>query len=407
MAPAGSFESLRAAIEAGAGSVYFGVGQLNMRAAAANFKDDDLHEVAEICRENGVNSYLTVNTVIYDDDLTAVRSLIKKAAEAGVSAIIAMDIAAMKYARNLDMSVHLSTQMNVSNIEAVRFFSRFADVVVLARELELRQIENICSGIAEGDIRGPSGELVEVEVFIHGALCIAISGKCHMSLAQFGHSANRGDCYQSCRRTYTVTDDVRGQQMKLDNHYVMSPSDLCTLGMLEDLVATGAGILKIEGRGRSAEYVGTVVSAYGRALDLIAEGEYDRQNKEDLIQKVRSVYNRGFWHGGYYLGRKTDEWAGVQGSKATHRKVFLGVATNYYANNGIGEFQLQTGELSIGEHLLVTGPTTGAVQFDAHSIHDDRGPAKKAVKGQNIGIPVPRKIRPNDKLFAIRPVDDS
>jgi putative protease len=402
MAPAGSFESLRAAIQAGADSVYFGVGKLNMRARAANFTEEDLEQVVSICSEAGVRTYLTVNTIVYDDELENIRELCLRAKSAGISAVIAMDMAVIEYARSIDMEVHLSTQVNVTNVQAVEYYSQFADVIVLARELNLQQIRSICNYIEARDVRGPSGNLLKIEVFVHGALCIAISGKCYMSLAQFNHSANRGDCFQTCRRTYDVRDTVTGQEINIDNQFVMSPADLCTLGMLERLVEAGASVFKIEGRGRSAEYVKEVVETYRSALNDIQKQNYTQAKKEEYIKRVDSVFNRGFWHDGYYLGHKTGEWASAKGSKATEKKVFLGVATNYYARPGIGEFQLQTKAFEIGDTLLVTGPTTGVLKFKVESIHGDNGPQQKAGKGEIIGVPVPEKIRPNDKLFVVQ-----
>ena len=404
MAPAGSFASLQAALKAGAGSVYFGVGKLNMRARSANFQLSDLAKIASLCRQSGVKSYLTMNTVVYDEEFAALQTLCDQALEAGVSAIIAMDIAVINYARKIGLEVHMSTQVNISNYEAVAFYAQFADVVVLAREVTLERIQHICHQIELNDLRGPSGQRIRIEVFVHGALCIAISGKCGMSLAQFDKSANRGSCYQNCRRSYDVTDTQTGDSLKIDNRFVMSPSDLCTLGMLDKLIQAGVSVLKIEGRGRSADYVYTVVHTYKQAVADILAGQYTEDKKEMAIERVNTVFNRGFWQGGYYMGIKTDEWARADGSKATLKKIQVGLVTNYFRKIGVSEIKVQASGFKTGETLLVTGPTTGAMRFEAGLIHRDGEPEESCQKGQMVGLPVPQRVRRNDKIYVLREV---
>ena len=404
MAPAGSFESLMAAINAGAGSVYFGVGKLNMRARSANFQIDDLEKIADICRQNGVKSYLTLNTLVYDEEIVELHQICDRAKEAGVSAVIAMDISVIEYARSIGLEVHMSTQVNISNYQAVKYYSRYADVIVLAREVKLEQIKHIHTRIIEDDLRGPGGELIRLEVFIHGALCIAISGKCGMSLAQFDKSANRGACYQTCRRAYTVKDKETGEELEIDNQFVMSPSDLCTMGMLDQLILAGASVLKIEGRGRSPEYVHHVVRAYKNAVDDVAAGCFSKERKEKYLQELEAVFNRGFWHGGYYLGIPADEWSSADGSRATSRKVFLGPVTNYFSRIDVAEIHIQTGGFALGEKILITGPTTGVLEFEAESIHTDDGPAESCSKNQVIGVNCPAKVRRNDQAYVVRSI---
>lgn len=404
MAPAGSFESLMAAIKAGAGSVYFGVGKLNMRARSASFQLDDLENISNICKENNVASYLTLNTLVYDAETDEIKEICDRAKEAGISAIIAMDISVIQYARSIGLEVHMSTQVNISNYQAVKFYSSYADVIVLAREVKLEQIRYIHDRIVEEDLRGPGGELIRLEVFVHGALCIAISGKCGMSLAQYDKSANRGACYQTCRRAYTLKDKETGEELVIDNQFVMSPSDLCTLGMLDQLIMAGATVLKIEGRGRSPEYVYHVVSAYKKAIGDIEAGVYNSERKQAYLDEVSSVFNRGFWHGGYYLGIPAQEWSSADGSKATTRKVFIGPVTNYFSKIDVVEIHVQTKGFALGDKVLITGPTTGVLEFEAQSIHTDAGEAEGCSAGQIIGLNCPGKVRRNDQVYIVQSI---
>ncbi|MBD3319312.1 U32 family peptidase [Candidatus Woesearchaeota archaeon] len=402
MAPAGSFESLTAAIKAGADSVYFGVQQLNMRArSSVNFTLEDLSSIVSVCKRHGVKSYLALNTLLYDHDLQLMRSLCDHAKKEGVTAVIVADIAAMKYAHSIGLEVHSSTQLNISNIEEVEFFSQFCDVIVLARELTLQQIKYIVDEIERRDIRGPSTRRVGIEVFCHGALCVAISGKCSMSLATDNASANRGACIQNCRKKYRVTDDETGQEFVLDNEYIMSPKDLCTIGFLDKILDAGVSVLKIEGRGRSPEYVQKVVSVYTQAIKSINEGTYAKENIDKWIAELKTVYNRGFWHGGYYLGKKLGEWSGQYGSQATEKKTFVGLITNYYSHKKLARVIIQSGGLSLGDTILITGPTTGVCYQKIESLHDDTGPITKAEKGSDITFPASEKARRGDKLFLI------
>lgn len=403
MSPAGSFASLNATIKGGANSVYFGIEQLNMRARAANnFTTTDLPEVVRLCNEHHVKTYLTVNTILYDHDLTLMRKICDTAKEHGVTAVIASDIAALQYAHSIGLEVHISTQQNVSNIEAVKFFSQFADVVVLARELTINQIKRIYKEIEEQNIRGPKGNLVEIELFAHGALCVAISGKCYMSLATYNASANRGACLQNCRHAYRVIDEETGVELTVDNKYIMSPKDLCTIGFLDKIIDAGVSVLKLEGRGRSPDYVLTVTKCYREAVDAINNGTYTQEKIDAWIKELETVYNRGFWHGGYYLGKELGEWAGTSGSQATKENEYIGRATNYFKKNNIGEFHLETGEIAVGDELVVTGDTTGAMKLTLSSLFVDGKPAEKAVKGDLVTFPVTDRIRLSDKLFAVR-----
>lgn len=401
MAPAGSFEALQAAIKAGADSIYFGVGALNMRSRAANFGYDDLPEVARICRRAGVKAYLTLNTIIHDGELELVRDICRQASAGGVSAVIAMDIAAIRAARACGLPVHLSTQVNVTNIEAVRFYAAHADVVVLARELTLGQITAICGRIREEEIRGPSGELVGIEIFVHGALCIAISGKCNMSLSTYGHSANRGDCLQNCRRGYRVIDDQTGAELSLENEYVMSPGDLCTLPFLDEIIGSGVSVLKIEGRGRGADYVHAVTKAYAAAARAVADGSFDQERVGEWMKEVSSVYNRGFWEGGYYLGRKISEWSAAGGSKATLRREMVGVVRNYYKQAGIAEVHARDNGFEAGTPMIITGPTTGLVELLPENLRADDVEAVRAPKGSIVTFACPERVRANDKVFVL------
>ncbi len=401
MAPAGSYESLMAAISAGANSVYFGIEQLNMRSrSSANFTTEDLQKIVAICRENGVRTYLTVNTVIYDSDLGMMKKVIDSAYENGVTAIIASDIAAIEYARSIGQEVHISTQQNVSNIEAVRFFSRYADVVVLARELTLEQTGEITRLIREENIRGPKGEPVEIEIFAHGALCMAVSGKCYMSLHQYNYSANRGACLQSCRRKYIVTDKETGDELEIDNEYIMSPKDLCTIGFIDKIIDAGVSVLKIEGRGRSPEYVKVVVECYNEAINAALEGSYRPEAVAGWKERLATVFNRGFWDG-YYLGARLGEWSGNYGSKATKRKIFVASVMNYFNRIKVADFQMMCHDLNVGDEIMIIGPTTGVVESKVEEIRLDDESIGKAVQGDRISIPLAGKVRTNDKVYKV------
>lgn len=406
MAPAGSRESLAAAIKAGANSVYFGIEALNMRAhSASRFTLADLREIAATCAAAGVKSYLTVNTIIYDEDLALMRTICSAAHEAGISAVIAADVAVLAYCRSIGQEVHLSTQLNISNIEALRFYAAYADVVVLARELNLDQVAEIHRHIVEENICGPSGRQVRIEMFCHGALCMAVSGKCYLSLDNLAHSANRGQCLQVCRRGYTVRDRETGVELDIDNKYIMSPKDLKTIGFVDRMARAGVSVFKIEGRARSAEYVHTVVSCYREALAAVADGTFgDEERLAGWDARLASVFNRGFWDG-YYLGRRLGEWSEKYGSSATEKKVYVGKGIKYFSRLGVGEFYIEAGELQRGDRLLVIGPTTGALYLTASEIHFDNGPVERALKGQAVSIPVPEKIRPSDKLYKLVPAD--
>ncbi|WP_320054818.1 peptidase U32 family protein [uncultured Acetobacteroides sp.] len=398
MAPVGSYESLMAAIHAGANSVYFGVEQLNMRSKSSNnFTLDDLRNIASICYENGVKSYLTLNTVMYDHDLTVMRKVIDAAKASEVSAIIASDMAAISYARANDVEVHISTQLNVSNYEALKFYTQFADVVVLARELNMTQVKNIHKQIIEDDLRGPYGEPVKIEMFVHGALCMAISGKCYMSLHENNASANRGACQQTCRKAYVVTEKETGNQMEIDHEYIMSPKDLCTIGFLDKVIGAGVRVLKIEGRARSGEYVKRVVETYNEAVNAILDGTYSRDKIDAWESRLSEVFNRGFWDG-YYLGRKMGEWSKVYGSKATKRKVYVGKVTNYFGKLSVAEVQVEAAELYKGDSIVVMGPTTGVVEDVVKEIRVDLIETEKANKGVLCSLPID-KVRRGDKLY--------
>ena len=402
MAPAGSYESLRAAINAGADSVYFGVEQLNMRSRSANFMFDDLSKIVKICNEHNVRSYLTVNTIVYDHDMSMIRKICEEAKKAGLTAVICMDIAAIQIAREIGLEVHISTQINISNIEAVKFYAQYADVVVLARELTLKQIKSICSEIKKQDIRGPKGELIEVEIFVHGALCVAVSGKCYMSLATFNASANRGACLQNCRRAYRVIDEETGDELKIDNKFVMSPSDLCTLPFLDKILDSGVKVLKIEGRGRSPDYADETVKCYKEAVEAISKNMFTKEKVEAWMKRLKSVYNRGFWEGGYYLGKKINEWAGVEGSKTTVEKKFIGPVTNYYDKLSVAVIKVESNVFNKGDNLMITGPTTGVMKLVAGELHTDDGVVKKAQKKIEVSFKVPKKIRKNDKVYVLK-----
>lgn len=399
MAPVGSYESLAAAIDAGAGSVYFGVEGLNMRSkSSVNFTLDDLRNIASICDKAGVKSYLTVNTIMYDADLEYMRSIIDAVAESGVSAIIASDIAAIMYARSRDVEVHISTQCNVSNIEAVRFYAQWADVVVLARELNLDQVKAIHEAIIRDNIRGPKGELVRIEMFCHGALCMAVSGKCYLSLHQMNSSANRGACTQICRRGYGVTDLETGDELNVDNKYIMSPKDLKTIHFLNKMIDAGVEVFKIEGRARGPEYVATAVHCYSEALEAIADGSYSEEKIAGWDERLGKIFNRGFWNG-YYLGQRLGEWSSKYGSSATRVKHYVAKGVKYFSRLGVGEFFMEAGELHVGDEIVITGPTTGAMIITVDDIQVDCKSVEKAVKGDAFSIPVPAKIRPSDRLY--------
>lgn len=401
MAPVGSYESLHAAIAAGADSVYLGIEQLNMRSRSSNnFSQDDLREIARIARESGVKTYLTVNTVIYDKELPLMRQIVETAKEAQVTAIIASDLSVIEYARQIGVEVHISTQCNVSNTEALRFFSRYADVVVLARELDMEQVANIHKNIIEQDIRGPRGELVQIEMFAHGALCMAVSGKCYLSLNTLGHSANRGACLQVCRRKYLVNDVETGNQLEVDGKYIMSPKDLKTIGFLDRMVKSGVRVFKIEGRARSADYVKTVCGCYNEALQEICDGTYNDESRTKWDERLSTVFNRGFWDG-YYQGQTMGEWTNNSGNLATEKKVFVGTVRNFFNKVGVAEVQLETGDLSVGDKAIIMGPTTGCMDVKVAELRVDLKPVEKAVKGDVFSLPVPDRVRKNDKLYKI------
>ena len=401
MAPVGSREALAAALQAGADSIYFGIEALNMRAHSANhFTIRDLHEIAETCTNHGVKSYLTVNTIIYDTDLELMQQICRAAKEANISAVIASDVAVLSYCQEIGQEVHLSTQLNISNVEALRFYARFADVAVLARELNLEQVAHIHRAIEEEQICGPSGKPIRLEMFCHGALCMAVSGKCYLSLQNLGRSANRGECMQVCRRSFTVTDRETGMELDVDNKYIMSPKDLKTIGFMDKMVEAGVSVFKIEGRARAAEYVYTVVKCYKEALRAVLEGTFSPERVAEWDKQLATVFNRGFWDG-YYLGQKMGEWSKVYGSQATERKQYIGKGQKYFSRLGVGEFLLEAGGFQVGDKLLIVGPTTGAHYVTATDIHGDHGPVQKAEKGMRVSIPVPEKTRPSDKLYLI------
>ena len=401
MAPVGSRESLAAALQAGADSVYFGIGQLNMRSHSANhFNIEDLREIAQTCNEQSVKTYLTVNTLIYDSDLPDMRRIIDAAAEAGISAVIASDVAVMNYCREKGVEVHLSTQLNIGNVEALKFYAQFADVVVLARELNMDQVAYIHEQIEQQHITGPSGNLVRIEMFCHGALCMAVSGKCYMSLHAANRSANRGECTQICRRSYTVTDDETGNQLDIDNKYIMSPKDLKTVRFIDKMMKSGVRVFKIEGRARGPEYVYTVVSCYKEAIQSVLDGTFTEEKKNEWDERLATVFNRGFWDG-YYLGQKMGEWNKHYGSVATERKVYVGRGVKYFSRLGVAEFTCEASEFSVGDKMLITGPTTGVMYVTVDEIHDDHGAVTTAQKGTRVSIKVTGKIRPSDKLFKI------
>ena len=401
MAPVGSRESLAAAIQAGADSIYFGIGRLNMRAhSASTFTTADLRDIAAECAAHGIRTYLTVNTIIYDEDMDAMREAVDAARQAGITAVIASDVAVMDYCRRVGMEVHLSTQLNISNTEALRFYSRYADVAVLARELRLEQVAEIHRRITEERICGPSGQPVRIEMFCHGALCMAVSGKCYMSLDNAGRSANRGECVQICRRSYTVTDTETGCQLEIDNKYIMSPKDLKTVRFIDRMMEAGVRVFKIEGRARGPEYVYTVVSCYKEAIKAVLDGTFTDERKDEWDRRLATVFNRGFWDG-YYQGQRLGEWNSRYGSCATERKVYVGRGQKYFSKLGVAEFSVDAAEFSVGDKMLITGPTTGVIYVTPDEIHDDAGAVQTARQGTRVAFRVPAKVRPSDKLFRI------
>ena len=402
MAPVGCEESLAAALRAGADSIYFGIEKLNMRAhSASTFTIEDLRRIARECNRCGVKSYLTVNTIIYGEDLETMRRILDAAKEAGISAVIASDVAVMTYARSINLEVHLSTQLNISNLEALKFYAQFADVVVLARELNIGQVEAIHRGIEEEQIKGPSGELIRIEMFCHGALCMAVSGKCYMSLDAMNRSANRGECMQICRRRYRVEDVETGNEMEIDGPYIMSPKDLKTIRFIDRLWRAGVRVFKIEGRARGPEYVDTVVRCYSEALTAVVEGTLTEEMKDGWDERLARVFNRGFWDG-YYQGQRMGEWSSRPGSVAREHKQYCAKGVRYYTKLGVAEFRIEACPLNVGDRILVTGPTTGALYATVEEIRYDLKPVRTALQGQHVSIPLPRKIRPSDKLFILR-----
>ena len=401
MAPVGSYEALAAAIQAGAGSVYFGIGKLNMRSKSTkNFTLDDLHTISETCHAHGVKSYVTVNTVVFDEEMDEMHALLDAIKANNISAIIASDQSVIQYARKIGVEVHMSTQCNITNIEAVKYYSQFADVMVTARELNINQVKHIAEEIERQHITGPNGELVRIEVFCHGALCMAVSGKCYLSLDNFGTSANRGACVQPCRRGYEVTDRDKEITLAIDNEYIMSPKDLCTLPFLDKVLAAGVKVLKIEGRGRSPEYTKVTVGVYREAVDAINEGSFSAEKAAAWVERLRSVYNRDFWDG-YYLGRKMGEWTKKYGSQATKTKLFIGTITNFFAKINVAEIRMETHELSVGDEIMIIGPTTGVYEDTVKEIRVDLLPVNQTVKGELCSIPAHDIVRRGDKVYKI------
>jgi len=404
MAPAGSFEALTAAIKAGANSVYFGIEQLNMRAKAANnFTLEDLVDIVVTCKKAGVKTYLALNTVMYTHDITLMQKICNTAKKAGLTAVIASDLAAITYAKKIGLEVHISTQQNVTNYETVEFFSTYADVVVLAREVTLKQVREIHDKIVSNDLRGPKGELIQIELFAHGALCVAISGKCYMSLATYNSSANRGACRQNCRRSYKVIDEETGVELVVDNKYIMSPKDLCTIGFVDQILEAGVSVLKLEGRGRSADYVRTVTKCYREAVDSYYEGTYTKEKIDAWITELETVYNRGFWHGGYYLGKQMGEWSGVYGSQATKENIFVGRVSHYFSKTNIAEITIETGNMQKGQDVLFTGPTTGALTVNNVTPWVDGKAVDIAKKRDVCSMIVSERVRDNDRVFLVVP----
>jgi U32 family peptidase len=401
MAPAGSFESLQAALQAGAGAVYFGIDRLNMRSrSSGNFRAGDMGAISELCGKYNVKSCLAVNSILYDEDIKEMRKIVREASKQGISAVIATDISTIEYLSQQGMEVHLSTQLNISNTEAVRFYSKYADVMVLARELDLDQIRSITDAIERDNITGPSGKRIRIEVFVHGALCMAISGKCYLSLHEYGFSANRGACLQICRRAYTVREKESGRELEIDNEYIMSPKDLSTIHFLNKIMDAGATVLKIEGRARSPEYVSVVTRCYTEAVEAVFDNSYSRSRIEAWKESLAAVFNRGFWDG-YYLGQKIGEWSDVYGSKATRKKIYAGKAMNYYSRIGVAEFFIENGSLKEGDEVLIIGPTTGVIEIKLEEIRNDEGRTKIVKKGENCAFRVDTEVRRSDKLYRL------
>lgn len=404
MAPVGSYESLHGAIQGGADAVYFGVGNLNMRSrSSANFSLEDLAEISRICKENNIRSYLTLNTIVYDQELEEVYKVADAAKKEGITAVIASDLAVLEYLKEIQMEIHISTQCNITNIQSVKFFSRYADVMVTARELSLEQVKAITRQIEEQQITGPSGALVQIEIFAHGALCMAVSGKCYISLDNFGYSANKGACLQPCRREYDVKDTEHQLELKVDNKYIMSPKDLCTMPFIDKIIDAGVRVLKIEGRGRSADYVKTVTQCYREAADAVLNHSFTAEKADAWMMRLAKVYNRGFWDG-YYLGRKTGEWTENYGSSATHKKVYIGKITNYYTRVGAAEIKIETGELVLGDEYVIMGATTGVCEGIAEEIRVNLQVVESAPKGAVCSMVVPSAVRRNDKLYKVVPI---
>jgi U32 family peptidase len=399
MAPAGSYESLMAAIQGGADSVYFGVEQLNMRAASSNnFSIEDLRNIVSICKENRIKSYLTVNVVVYDHEIEQMHGIIDAAVESGITAVIASDLSVINYAYAAGIEIHLSTQLNITNIEALKFYAKWADVVVLARELNLDQVAHVYNNIRDQNITGPQGDLIKIEMFAHGALCMAISGKCYLSLHENNRSANRGECYQTCRKSYLAINKESGYELEIDNEYIMSPKDLCTIGFIDKMIEAGVRVLKIEGRARSAEYVKEVSSCYDEALKAIEDGTFNRDKAELWKIRLSTVFNRGFWDG-YYLGQTLGEWNTNYGSSATKRKIYIGKITNYFTKLHVAEIKLENGNLNKGDVILITGPTTGVVEYTIDEIRVDLKVAENALKGELCSIKTPDFLRRSDKVY--------
>ncbi len=401
MAPVGSYESLSAAIQAGANSIYFGVELLNMRArSSVNFTLDDLKNIAEICRKNAIKSYLTVNTIIYEEDIKYVKKIVDAVKANGISAIIATDMATINYAKSVGVEIHMSTQVNIANSEAVKYYAKFADVMVLARELNLKQVFAISEQIAQQKITGPSGKSVRLEMFVHGALCMAISGKCYLSLHESNYSANRGACLQTCRKAYHVQEKETGYSLDIDNEYIMSPKDLSTISFVDKMIKAGVSVFKIEGRARPPEYVKTVTACYREAVDAYFNKTYTAQKVEQWNERLKTVFNRGFWDG-YYLGQKMGEWTELYGSKATKVKSYIGKASNYFRKLKVAEFKLEAGELKVGDEIMIIGPTTGVVESVVKEIRLDLEAVGKVKKGDVVSIPIEEKIRRADKLYKL------
>ncbi len=406
MSPVGSWESLMAAIQGGANSVYFGVGKLNMRSRSANnFSLDDLDRIVEIARNHQIKTYLTLNTIIYDEEMAEMQVTINRAKAAGITAVIASDLSVIDYAHQAGVEVHISTQSNITNLQAVRFFSRYADVMVTARELSLKQVADIVKGIEQEQIKGPSGRLVEIEVFVHGALCMAVSGKCYLSLDNMNYSANRGACLQLCRRGYTVKDIEGEYELAIENQYIMSPKDLCTLEFIDKIITAGVRVFKIEGRGRGPEYVKTVTQVYRQAADAVMEGSFTREKTDQWLVELKKVYNRGFWDG-YYLGRKMGEWTQRYGSQATQKKIYLGKVTNYFSNLGVAEVKMETHDLNVGDPIYINGPTTGVLEIKVEEIRVELKPVSSTKKGEMCSIAVPQTVRRGDKIYKIITVEE-